>query len=117
MTRIFAAITAALIILAATAASSTRVEAGSRGCRTGAGNAFGTSGTYGYGRYGRYDFGYCAGYGYGDRPAYVPPPYYEQEPAYDGYPVPRHDFNLNFYYDYPAYRRIDYDRPICCRPY
>ena len=80
--------------------------------------------TYGHGRYGRYDHGPCAGFGYGDPPAYIPPAYYEYEPAFDGYPA--RAYNPNVYYDYPAYHRVEYReyvgprRPYarpCCRPY
>ena len=112
-------IVAAASVPAVTMAWSTQAHAG--GCWAGAGGAF-ASGAYG--RYGRYDHGPCGGFGYGDPPAYIPPAYYEYEPAYDGYPA--RAFNPNAYYDFPAYRRVEYReyygprrayaRP-CCRPY
>lgn len=118
MRKAFLVIVAAASIPAAFALS-TQAEAG--GCWAGAGGAFGSS-AYGYGRYGRYDYGTCGGFGYGDRPAYYPPAYYEYEPAYDGYPARTYNPNAN--YDFPAYRRVDHSnygpyRPTlrsCCRP-
>lgn len=113
MPRIFAALTAAAFVSAATVALSTQAEAGHTGCRADAGGAL--SGAYTHGRYGKYEFGYCAGYAYGGPPPYIPPPYYEHEPAYDGYAVPAG--NPNVYYDYPAYRRVYDGARRCCRPY
>jgi hypothetical protein len=120
MRKALVAIVAAASVPAATVALSTQAEAGHRGCWAKAGAALITSSAFGHGRYGRYDYGYCGGYGYGDPPAYYPPAYYEYEPAYDGYPRP--GYNPNVYYDYPSYRRVDYEphrayRRPCCRPY
>ena len=112
----------AMIVAASVPAAfalSTPADAG--GCRSGGGAFDGTA--YGYGRYGRYDHGPCAGFGYGDPPAYYPPAYYEYEPAYDGYRARTYNPNAN--YDV-TYRRVEYReyygprrayaRP-CCRPY
>ncbi|HKY87759.1 MAG TPA: hypothetical protein VJL90_13430 [Pseudorhodoplanes sp.] len=124
MRKALLAIIAAASIPAATVAVSTQADAG--GCWAGAGGVI-ANGAYGFGqfgRYGRYDHGPCGGFGYGDPPAYIPPAYYEYEPAFDGYPA--RAYNPNVYYDYPAYRRVEYReyygprratiRP-CCRPY
>jgi hypothetical protein len=124
MRKALVAVAAAVSFLAATVGLSTQAGAGHKGCWAPTGSTLVASSAYGHGRYGRYDYGYCGGYGYWDPPAYVPPAYYEYEPAYDGYPRPV--YNPNVYYDYPAYRRVDYGayhgphrayiRP-CCRPY
>ena len=114
MPKVLTAIAAVALVSAAVAAS-TQAEAGHRGCWANAGGALIASGAATHGRYGKYDFGYCGGYGYGDPPAYYPPPYYEYEPAFDGYAAP--GYNPNVYYDYPAYRRVYYGVSSCCRPY
>jgi opacity protein-like surface antigen len=115
MLKVLTAIAAVALVSAAAVAASTQAEAGYRGCRANAGGALIASGAPTHGRYGKYDFGYCGGYGYADPPAYYPPPYYEYEPAFDGYAAP--GYNPNVYYDYPAYRRVYYGVSSCCRPY
>jgi hypothetical protein len=103
MSRIFAAITAVTFVSVATLVLSTQANAGARGCGYEVRGAP-IAGAYTHGRYGKYEFGYCNGHASADSLPYIPPPYTEHEPAFDGYTLPRG--NPNVYYNYPSYRRV-----------